>query len=117
MIGRDVHAPRNVDELSQNLPRLSLVARHPISLAQLAEPHRISRRDRNRSLQLGQTLCLPAAHKVRPAEGHARASVHRVELDGFLSERDGLIVSPSSDSRRHAVQLVSEWIELVRALL
>src|SRR5437660_6408984 len=117
MVGGDVITARNVYQLSQNLPRLFLVACHPIRLTQLAEPHRISRLDGNRPLELCQSLRPPAAHEVRPAEGRACAIVRRSKLHGFLGERYGLVVSPGSDSRRHAVQPVSERSELVRAFL
>src|SRR5512132_309074 len=75
MVGRDECAERLLFELSQYLSRLRRVARHSIGLSQLAQPQCVPPRDRNRSLQFGQTLILPSAEEVCPPKCGPRAII------------------------------------------
>src|SRR5678815_4414632 len=75
VVRRDERAACSLFELPQYLARLRRVARHPISLSQLAQPHCVSGGDRNRRLQFGQTFILLSTEEIGPAECGARAII------------------------------------------
>ena len=64
-------------------------------LPQLAQPHRICGREQHRLLQLGYSLRLSAAKKIRPAQGRTRAIITWIELNCLLAESNYLVIASS----------------------